>query len=119
MTLMFRSRFPTTTLQTSYTLAGAYAYGGSTGAPPKTRTTRPSASGPASFRRSANGRHERMHLTLKQDATKPAAANVLQQRARSAAMRSVRALTASAWAASVRFNHGCSARCSGMERAMP
>ena len=29
-----------------------------------------------------NGRHERMHLTLKQDATKPAAANVLQQQAR-------------------------------------
>ena len=26
-----------------------------------------------------NGRHERMHLTLKQEATKPAAANVLQQ----------------------------------------
>jgi putative transposase len=29
-----------------------------------------------------NGRHERMHLTLKQDATHPAAANVLQQQAR-------------------------------------
>jgi putative transposase len=29
-----------------------------------------------------NGRHERMHLTLKQDATKPAVANVLQQQAR-------------------------------------
>jgi len=29
-----------------------------------------------------NGRHERMHLTLKKEATKPAAANVLQQRAR-------------------------------------
>src|SRR6187399_2189163 len=29
-----------------------------------------------------NGRHERMHLTLKQDATKPAAGNVLQQQAR-------------------------------------
>jgi putative transposase len=29
-----------------------------------------------------NGRHERMHLTLKTDATKPAAANVLQQQAR-------------------------------------
>jgi putative transposase len=29
-----------------------------------------------------NGRHERMHLTLKQDTTKPAAANVLQQQAR-------------------------------------
>ena len=29
-----------------------------------------------------NGRHERMHLTLKKDATKPAAANVLQQQAR-------------------------------------
>ena len=29
-----------------------------------------------------NGRHERMHLTLKQAATKPAAANVLQQQAR-------------------------------------
>ena len=27
-----------------------------------------------------NGRHERMHLTLKREATKPAAANVLQQR---------------------------------------
>ena len=26
-----------------------------------------------------NGRHERMHLTLKQEATKPAAANMLQQ----------------------------------------
>lgn len=26
-----------------------------------------------------NGRHERMHLTLKQDTTKPAAANLLQQ----------------------------------------
>ncbi len=29
-----------------------------------------------------NGRHERMHLTLKTEATKPAAANVLQQQAR-------------------------------------
>jgi putative transposase len=29
-----------------------------------------------------NGRHERMHLTLKQEATKPGAANVLQQQAR-------------------------------------
>ena len=29
-----------------------------------------------------NGRHERMHLALKQAATKPAAANVLQQQAR-------------------------------------
>jgi putative transposase len=29
-----------------------------------------------------NGRHERMHLTLKIEATKPAAANVLQQQAR-------------------------------------
>ena len=29
-----------------------------------------------------NGRHERMHLTLKMDATKPAAANVLQQQGR-------------------------------------
>jgi putative transposase len=29
-----------------------------------------------------NGRHERMHLTLKTAATKPAAANVLQQQAR-------------------------------------
>ena len=29
-----------------------------------------------------NGRHERMHLTLKRDATKPAAANVFQQQAR-------------------------------------
>jgi putative transposase len=29
-----------------------------------------------------NGRHERMHLTLKRDATKPAAPNVLQQQAR-------------------------------------
>jgi putative transposase len=29
-----------------------------------------------------NGRHERMHLTLKKDATKPAAANMLQQQAR-------------------------------------
>jgi putative transposase len=29
-----------------------------------------------------NGRHERMHLTLKNEATKPAAANVLQQQAR-------------------------------------
>jgi putative transposase len=29
-----------------------------------------------------NGRHERMHLTLKQAATKPAAANVFQQQAR-------------------------------------
>jgi len=29
-----------------------------------------------------NGRHERMHLTLKPDATKPAAANVLQQQGR-------------------------------------
>ena len=28
-----------------------------------------------------NGRHERMHLTLKQEATKPAAGNVLQQQA--------------------------------------
>jgi putative transposase len=30
-----------------------------------------------------NGRHERMHLTLKREASKPAAANVLQQQARS------------------------------------
>jgi hypothetical protein len=30
----------------------------------------------------ANGRHERMHLTLKKEATKPAAANFLQQQAR-------------------------------------
>jgi putative transposase len=30
-----------------------------------------------------NGRHERMHLTLKTEATKPAAANVLQQQVRS------------------------------------
>jgi putative transposase len=29
-----------------------------------------------------NGRHERMHLTLKKKATKPASANVLQQQAR-------------------------------------
>src|SRR5262245_21583331 len=29
-----------------------------------------------------NGRHERMHLTLKAEATKPAAANLLQQQAR-------------------------------------
>ena len=29
-----------------------------------------------------NGRHERMHLTLKKEATKPVAANVLQQQAR-------------------------------------
>src|SRR6476659_4401938 len=29
-----------------------------------------------------NGRHERMHLTLKREATKPASANVLQQQAR-------------------------------------
>ena len=29
-----------------------------------------------------NGRHERMHLTLKKEATKPAAGNVLQQQAR-------------------------------------
>ena len=29
-----------------------------------------------------NGRHERMHLTLKTEATEPAAANVLQQQAR-------------------------------------
>jgi putative transposase len=29
-----------------------------------------------------NGRHERMHLTLKKEATKPAAANMLQQQAR-------------------------------------
>jgi putative transposase len=29
-----------------------------------------------------NGRHERMHLTLKTEATKPAASNVLQQQAR-------------------------------------
>jgi len=29
-----------------------------------------------------NGRHERMHLTLKKEATKPAASNVLSQQAR-------------------------------------
>jgi putative transposase len=29
-----------------------------------------------------NGRHERMHLTLKQEATTPAAANVFRQQAR-------------------------------------
>ena len=32
--------------------------------------------------RNKNTRHEGMHLTLKQEATKPAAANVLQQQAR-------------------------------------
>ena len=35
-----------------------------------------------SRKRSQNGRHERMHLTLKKEATKPAAANFLQQQAR-------------------------------------
>jgi putative transposase len=34
-----------------------------------------------------NGRHERMHLTLKQEATKPASANTLQQQARFDAFR--------------------------------
>ena len=34
-----------------------------------------------------NGRHERMHLTLKKHATKPAAANILQQQARFDAFR--------------------------------
>src|SRR3954468_9928338 len=34
------------------------------------------------WRPQQNGRHERMHLTLKKEATKPAAANVLQQQAR-------------------------------------
>ncbi len=34
-----------------------------------------------------NGRHERMHLTLKREATKPAATNVLQQQARFDAFR--------------------------------
>ena len=29
-----------------------------------------------------NGRHERMHMTLKQQATKPAVANLLEQQAR-------------------------------------
>ncbi len=29
-----------------------------------------------------NGRHDRMHLTLKQEATRPAGANMLQQQAR-------------------------------------
>jgi hypothetical protein len=33
-------------------------------------------------RNQQNGRHERMHLTLKKEATKPASANVLQQQAR-------------------------------------
>jgi putative transposase len=37
-----------------------------------------------------NGRHERMHLTLKRDATKPAAANVLQQQARFEILRTTR-----------------------------
>ena len=32
--------------------------------------------------RSRTGRHERMHLTLKTEATKPAAANILQQQGR-------------------------------------
>ncbi len=32
--------------------------------------------------REQNGRHERLHLTLKTEATRPAAANVLQQQAR-------------------------------------
>ena len=35
-----------------------------------------------------NGRHERMHLTLKQEATKPAVGNVLQQQARFDAFQS-------------------------------
>jgi putative transposase len=39
-----------------------------------------SAAGPPTF--AANGRHERMHLTLKKEATKPAAKNFLQQQAR-------------------------------------
>jgi hypothetical protein len=30
----------------------------------------------------ANGRHERMHLTLKKEATRPAGANILQQQAK-------------------------------------
>jgi putative transposase len=34
-----------------------------------------------------NGRHERMHLTLKKEATKPAAQNFLQQRAKFDALR--------------------------------
>ena len=41
-----------------------------------------------------HGRHERMHLTLKTEATKPAAANVLQQQAR--LIRSWSVTTASA-----------------------
>lgn len=32
-----------------------------------------------------NGRHERMHLTLKKEATRPAGSNFLQQQARFAA----------------------------------
>jgi len=32
--------------------------------------------------RSRNGRHERMHLTLKKEATRPAGANILQQQAK-------------------------------------
>jgi len=34
-----------------------------------------------------NGRHERMHLTLKQQTTRPAAANILQQQAKFDASR--------------------------------
>jgi hypothetical protein len=42
------------------------------GDPHRTNQTRPPA---------ANGRHERIHLTLKKEATKPAAKNFLQQQA--------------------------------------
>jgi putative transposase len=49
-----------------------------------------------------NGRHERMHLTLKTEATKPAAANVLQQQARFDAFVE-------------RFNHGRPHQALGMK----
>jgi transposase InsO family protein len=40
----------------------------------------PSACGPGNPQQ--NGRNERMHLTLKQEATRPAAENILQQQAK-------------------------------------
>ena len=51
------------------------------------RRRRPHLQGTAPGHPEQNGRHERMHLTLKQAATKPAAANALQQQARFDAFR--------------------------------
>ena len=55
-----------------------------------------------------NGRHERMHLTLKTKATQPASANFLQQQARRAGTRqAVTATPSTTTVAAVSTNQSC------------